>query len=84
MEEKPWRANMKKDASKREEDQDGEKEAERPGSEKEEEKEEDELAKRPWRNNMNVRETTRKSGEGKRAGRMTRYDKSPSPSHRLY
>ena len=81
MEEKPWRANMKKDAAKREEDQDGEKEAERPGSEKEEE-EEDELAKRPWRNNMNVRETTRKSGEGKRAGRMTRYDKSPS--HRLY
>ena len=83
MEEKPWRANMKKDAAKREEDQDGEKEAERPGSEKEEEEEEeDELAKRPWRNNMNVRETTRKSGEGKRAGRMTRYDKSPS--HRLY
>ena len=67
MEEKPWRANMKKKAAttngaeggeKKEEEEEEEK---RPRSEKEDE--EDELLKRPWRNNM--RETARKSAEGK-------------------
>ena len=65
MEEKPWRANMKKKAATTNGAEGGEKkeEQERPRSEKEKEEEEDELLKRPWRNNM--RETARKSAEGK-------------------
>ena len=84
MEEKPWRANMKKAATKIDGDQDGEKEAGRPGSEEDgEEEEEDELAKRPWRNNMNLRETRRKSGEGKRGGRMTNLHPTDCTEQRL-
>ena len=65
MEEKPWRANMKKKAATTNGAEGGEKKEEqkRPRSEKEKEEEEDELLKRPWRNNM--RETARKSAEGK-------------------
>ena len=62
MEEKPWRANMKKAAPKREDR--GERE-EKTGDGEEDDGEEDELAKRPWRNNM--RATTTRSGEGRRS-----------------
>ena len=67
MEEKPWRTNMKKVQAKREgEGEDDEKEEEK--EEEEEAKSDknddgDELAKRPWRNNM--RETIGKSAQGK-------------------
>ena len=61
MVEKPWRANMKKAVRKREGHE--EKTEEKPGGERDG-GEEDELAKRPWRNNMRETATTR-CDEGK-------------------
>ena len=58
MEEKPWRINMKKAGAKRERENDNEKE-----EAAESDKNDDELTRRPWRNNM--RETSGKSAEGK-------------------
>ena len=63
MEEKPWRTNMKKAGAKREREDDDEKEEDEE-EETKSDKNDDELTKRPWRNNM--RETSGKSAEGKR------------------